>query len=276
MTGDMAQPSVPDSKWSGLGLRVVTGALLAPPILFALYAGPPYSDVLLAALAGISAWEWARLCRGGQWDLTVSVAVASAVLSIGIAALGAPAVAVWLLAAGTMAILLIAGRSGSQADAAWASLSVAYVGPSFLAFLWLRGAGDEGFWTILWLIFVVWATDVGAYFAGRQIGGPKLWPAVSPKKTWAGLIGGMLVAAAVGAAFSYLEFGPATALALASAALAIIAQLGDLFESGLKRRFGVKDSSALIPGHGGLLDRVDGLISVTLAYAAYRFLVAGA
>ena len=276
MTGDMAQPPARDSKWSGLGLRVVTGALLAPPILFALYAGPPYSDVLLAVLAGIAAWEWARLCRGGTWDLSVSVAIASTVLSIAIAALGAPAVAAWLLAAGTMAVLLIAARSESQANAAWAGLSVAYIGPAFLAFQWLRGAGDEGFWTILWLVMLVWATDVGAYFAGRQIGGPKLLPAVSPKKTWAGLIGGMLAAAGIGATFAYAQSGPVAAIAMASAALAIIAQLGDLFESGLKRRFGVKDSSALIPGHGGLLDRVDGLISVTLAYAAYRFLVTGA
>ena len=174
--------------------------------------------------------------------------------------------------------LPLSARAGSQADAAWTSLGVAYIAPAFLAFQWLRGQGDDGLWTVLWLVALVWGTDIGAYFAGRQFGGPKLLPAVSPKKTWAGLGGGMLAAAGVGLVAAELggelAAGPGWVLALASAALAIVAQLGDLFESSLKRRFGVKDSSALIPGHGGLLDRIDGLISVAPVYGAYRVMAA--
>lgn len=267
MTGDMARRSAP-GKWSGLGLRVLTGALLAPPVLLTLYAGPPYSDALLIAAGGVAAWEWARLCRGGQWDLSVGLAIGSVALSIAVAAAGVPSVATWLAAAGAMAVLVYAARGQPQADAAWTSLSVAYIAPAFLAFQWLRGQGDEGFWTVLWLMALVWATDVGAFFAGRLIGGPKLLPAVSPKKTWAGLFGGMLAAAAIGLCAAALGGGAALRLALGSAALALVAQLGDLFESGLKRRFGAKDSSGLIPGHGGLLDRIDGLIAVSLVYGA--------
>ena len=287
MTEDMARRSA-QARWSGLGLRVLTGALLAPPVLLAVYLGPPYSDALLIVAGGIAAWEWTRLCRQGHWDLCVSIAVASVVLSVAAAASGAPTVAGWLAAAGAMAVLLCAARKGAQAEAAWASLGVAYLAPAFLAFQWLRGQGDgglgnggladEGLWTVMWLIALVWATDVGAYFAGRQLGGPKLLPAVSPKKTWAGLGGGMLAAAGVGLVAAELgrgvSVGPGWALALASAALAIVAQLGDLLESSLKRRFGVKDSSALIPGHGGLLDRIDGLLSVVLVYGAYRVMAA--
>jgi phosphatidate cytidylyltransferase len=123
----------------------------------------------------------------------------------------------------------------------------------------------------MWLMLVVWATDSFAYFAGRIIGGPKLAPRLSPKKTWAGLLGGMAGAAVISTGYALYYLPNWVALALAAAALAVVAQLGDIFESALKRRYGVKDSGTLIPGHGGVLDRVDGLVTVGVVAAIIGF-----
>jgi len=120
---------------------------------------------------------------------------------------------------------------------------------------------------LLWLLFVVWATDIAAYFVGRGIGGPRLAPGISPGKTWAGLAGGMLGAAVVGGAVAAASGGPAGLAVMVALVLAVVAQAGDLFESFLKRRAGLKDSGTLIPGHGGVLDRLDGLLFAAPAYA---------
>ncbi len=145
------------------------------------------------------------------------------------------------------------------------------------ALLWLRHQPASGRETILWVLACVWATDVGAYFVGRAAGGAKLAPRISPGKTWSGLIGGMAWAAAASAAMGYVfDLGHTVSLAVVGAVLAVVAQAGDLLESAAKRRVGVKDSGRLIPGHGGLLDRVDGLIAVLVAVGAARFVAGGA
>ncbi len=261
-------------RWSGLGLRVLTGAILAPLILLAIYAGPPYSDALLAVAGGAAAWEWVRLCqsRDEPWDWASGLAAASVAVSLLAAAVGLFDAALWLTAAGAMAVLLTAARGGGEGDAAWSALGVAYIAPAFLSFQWLLGQAEGGLWAAFWLVAVVWGTDVGGYFAGRSIGGPKLMPAVSPKKTWAGLVGGMIAAAGAGACAAWLGDVDVLGLAAASAALAVVAQAGDLFESSLKRRYGVKDSGVLIPGHGGILDRIDGFLAVSLVYGGYRMI----
>jgi phosphatidate cytidylyltransferase len=181
------------------------------------------------------------------------------------------AAAGWLIAAGVMAVLFGAGRD-DQADGAWLGVGVAYVGAACLAFLWLRHDPANGLAIVFWLLAVVWSTDIGAYFAGRIIGGPKLAPSISPKKTWAGLGGGMLAATVAGLIAAKVGGDEPLRLGAASAALAIAAQAGDLFESSLKRRYGVKDSSALIPGHGGVLDRIDGLLAVALVFGGVSFM----
>jgi len=263
-------------KWSGLGLRVLTGVILAPLLLLAIYAGPPYSDALLVVSGGVAAWEWARLCRdrrqSAPWDWGASLAAASVAAALLAAAVGLFDAALWLTAAGAMAVLLWVARNSRDGDAAWSALGVVYIAPAFLFFQWLIGQTDGGLWTGFWLIAVVWGTDVGAYFAGRAIGGPKLMPAVSPKKTWAGLAGGMAVAAGAGAVAASLGEAEMLGMTAASAALAVVAQVGDLFESHLKRRGGAKDSGNLIPGHGGLLDRIDGFLAVSLVYGGYRMI----
>jgi phosphatidate cytidylyltransferase len=126
------------------------------------------------------------------------------------------------------------------------------------------------------VLLVVWVTDIGGYFAGRGIGGPKLWPRVSPKKTWAGAIGGFAASLVVAVGFAVLGLGKTSALLFLAALFSIVSQLGDLFESAVKRRFGVKDSSQLIPGHGGLLDRLDGLVAAVVVAAIFGVLRGGA
>lgn len=158
-------------------------------------------------------------------------------------------------------------------SATWMAAGALYIGLPVAALIWLREQ-DQGRVTAFWLLLVVWTTDVAAYAAGRLIGGWRLMPSVSPNKTWAGLLGGIAGAALVGAALAAVLGFDALLLAGAGAALALVAQGGDLMESAVKRRFGAKDSSRLIPGHGGLLDRIDGLMTAA-PVAAAMCLVAG-
>jgi phosphatidate cytidylyltransferase len=144
-----------------------------------------------------------------------------------------------------------------------------YLAPALVALLWLRAAPSVGLGNVLFVLLLVWASDIGAYVAGRAIGGPKLAPAISPGKTWSGAAGGTLAAIGVGLVAHVLWPGGPVAQSIGVAgALSVLSQIGDLFESGLKRHFGVKDSSRLIPGHGGLLDRLDGVLAAAPAAAA--------
>ena len=156
-------------------------------------------------------------------------------------------------------------------------LAYAYALAALVALLWLRHQPVMGRETILWIVACIWATDIGAYFVGASAGGAKLAPRISPSKTWSGLIGGMAWAAAVSAAMGF-AFGLGTTLSLAAigACLAVVGQIGDLVESAAKRGAGVKDSGNLIPGHGGLLDRVDGLVAVLVVVALVRLTADGA
>ncbi len=258
------------SKWPGLPLRIVSALVLAPPALAALYFGPPYSDMLVCGIGALVAWEWARLCGRGTLGLP-GIALIAAVLMAGItAALGHYSLAGWVIATGTAAAALAATRVRLERPL-WYAIGGAYLGSAVLAFLWLRADPASGRAVILWLVAVVWATDVGAYAAGRSIGGPRLAPGISPGKTWAGLAGGAMAAAVAGIvvalALGSADLGPRELgrIAVASAVLAVVAQVGDLFESHLKRRVGAKDSSNLIPGHGGVFDRIDGLLAAALA-----------
>ena len=240
-----------------LGPRILSALVLAPLMLAAVWVGSPLFDLLMAGVAGIMAWEWGRLCREQEFDRGGKALAFVSALAAAIA-VPAPELALVALAIGGIGLAVFT-RSG------WLTFGVVYVGLPVLSLVWLREAGGMG--VVFWLLALVWATDTGAYAAGRTIGGPKLAPRYSPNKTWAGLGGGMVSAAVVSAGLGLgLEMMPRTLvsgllLALAGAGLAVVAQIGDLFESAVKRRFGVKDSSTIIPGHGGVLDRVDGLIS---------------
>lgn len=158
----------------------------------------------------------------------------------------------------------------------WIALGVVYAVAALLASIVVRLDTVWGFAALMFVLLVVWMTDIGGYFAGRGIGGPKLWPRVSPKKTWAGAIGGLVLSVAVALGFAIGGIGKPVPLIVIAVVLTVLSQLGDLFESAVKRRFGVKDSSQIIPGHGGLLDRLDGYVFAIIAAAAIGFLHGGA
>jgi phosphatidate cytidylyltransferase len=158
----------------------------------------------------------------------------------------------------------------------WSAAGFCYAAAAQLASVLVRKDAAHGFAALFLVLLVVWAADIGGYFAGRGIGGPKLWPRVSPKKTWAGAIGGFAGGLAVAGAFAAAGAGKAGPLLALAAFLSVISQLGDLFESAVKRRFGVKDSSHIIPGHGGLMDRLDGFVAAIVAAAILGFLRGGA
>jgi phosphatidate cytidylyltransferase len=250
-----------------LRLRIVSALVLAPLALGAIWFGGVFLQLLTVLAAIVMAWEWGRLCHGGDLGRSgaavigaVGVAVVCAVF---FGVLGGAATA----AAGALAVLAISRREGER-EAAWLAAGVLWVALPCVILLWLARSEHAGRTTLLWLFAVVWATDIGAYAVGRQVGGPLLAPRWSPGKTWAGLIGGVACAALAGWAIAGL-LGAVSILplVLVSAALAIVEQFGDLAESVAKRRFGVKDASSLIPGHGGLLDRLDGLLAVIPAVA---------
>ena len=218
--------------------------------------------VALAGLAGVAmAWEWTRLTLGrfGAGGLVL------ALMALGVAVLGLiwPVAAPWVVVAAALAAPLLQRADGRSP--LWLLAGAVYIGLPIAAVVWVRVLGRE---TLFWLLGVVWATDIGAYAAGRAIGGPKLMPRVSPKKTWAGLAGGVASAAAVGGVAASYTGLPWPALVAISGGLAVVAQAGDLAESSVKRYFGVKDSSGIIPGHGGVLDRLDGLLAAAPVVAA--------
>lgn len=257
--------------------RISAGALLGTVAVGDVLLGGWFFAVLVLAAVVVMATEWARLAayrdpavrRYVLWPSLVIPAMA-----IIIAMYEATGAALLFLAFGCIATAALARLY--RAPVARTAGGVLYIGLPAVSLLWLRNSLEHGATIVLWLFFVVWATDTFAYFAGRAIGGPRLAPRLSPKKTWAGLGGGMLGAAVVGGLFALAREGAVLWASALAAALAVVAQMGDLFESWLKRRADVKDSGDLIPGHGGLLDRVDGLLFAAPAFAAAILLSAPA
>jgi phosphatidate cytidylyltransferase len=245
-----------------LRLRVASALVLAPLPVGAIWFGWPWLPLLTAAAAAVMAWEWGRLCRGGDFGRTGVVLVAVVLVAVAAASLASTRLALGTAVVGA-GLVLWAARKTKDADPQWTAFGAIWVALPCVCLLWLARDGLVGRATLLWLLAVVWATDIGAYAAGRTFGGPRLAPRWSPSKTWTGLAGGIVCAALAGwATAAWLGISPGLPLAVVSAGLAIVEQFGDLAESVAKRRFGVKDSSGLIPGHGGLLDRLDGLLAV--------------
>lgn len=266
-----APPARPGIR-SGLRERVLSAIVLVALAGAGLFSGREAFEIMVAVCGAILAWEWTRLVGQGRFGLS-GIVVALAVLACGLAAaIARPGLGLALAFVGAASVLAFAAYRGRD-HKRWLAVGPVYIGLPVVCLIWLRGTEGAGLAAILWLMASVWATDTGAYFAGRAIGGPKLAPRFSPNKTWAGLFGAMASSAAVGwGAASLAPDGPGeAALALAGAVLAVVAQAGDLLESGIKRRFGAKDSSALIPGHGGLFDRVDGLLTAASAFALFQW-----
>jgi phosphatidate cytidylyltransferase len=252
---------------SDLGTRAIVAVVLIALAAIALWAGGLGFWLVIAAVALLMLAEYAGLSgvslrekRLAQYALTVPLAIMAPGLAAGpgFLALGLVFGAAFFVAAATRKGQLAAG--------------VLYAGLPALALVALREHPSHGMLYTFWAMALVWACDTGAYFAGRAIGGPKLAPLISPNKTWAGFFGGVATAGAF-AALLVIGFGLPVILALATPFLAMLAQVGDLFESHLKRCAGVKDSGNLLPGHGGILDRLDGLVAVA-PFAALLVLVA--
>ncbi|MCS6891645.1 MAG: phosphatidate cytidylyltransferase [Rhodovarius sp.] len=250
--------AAPPGRWRDLRLRLATTAVLLPAAVLCIWwGGWWFAGLLLLCLAGLG-WEWARLCGAGPVSAPGLLLPAAAVGAGALASLGFIGAALLLLPPAAA----LAWRSGRALPRGFLAAGVLYLGLAGVALAALRADPEAGQANVLFLFAVVWASDSAAYLTGRRVGGPRLWPAISPGKTWSGAAGGLLGAAAVGAVAAVLSPGIGWMQAvLVAALLGVVSQAGDLLESGLKRRFGAKDSSALIPGHGGLLDRLDGVLA---------------
>jgi phosphatidate cytidylyltransferase len=255
-----------------IGLRVASALVLAPAAILAIWLGGVWLLGLMIVAGGLLATEWAMMSAPAHWRASaaaVGLALAAAMLAVFAHQLSLSLV---LLVFGAVAAaLFVRSRGAEPVDAAY---GVFYIGWPAVLLIWLRSApGVEGFGWLVLTFGITWASDIAAYLVGSLVGGPKLWPRFSPKKTWSGFIGGLLAGVLAGGLIGPIVdltglWGPLLGLAAALATMA-----GDLWESALKRRFGVKDAGKLIPGHGGLLDRVDGLMFAVVVVACARLLV---
>lgn len=258
---------------SDLKPRLIAGAAMAAVSLALTFAGPAPFALLVALVGLLMCWEWGRVVRSEDWGVALGVHGAAIAAAVALAASGHVMPALGAVVVGA-ALLLLAPLTERRAMSA---LGVIYVGLPAVALLWFRGDADLGLLAVLFVFVVVWTSDIAAFAAGRSIGGPKLWPRVSPNKTWSGFLGGVGATAMGGALFA--QFVPGSSglrLALVALALAVVAQAGDLAESAMKRWFGVKDSSNIIPGHGGVMDRADSTVAVSIAAALLALLVQAA
>jgi phosphatidate cytidylyltransferase len=250
--------------------RLISGVVLAAGVLAITLAGAIPFSILMGAVGGIVAWEWGRIVRGVDVDLIMTAHIGAVLAAVLLAIMALPGLSLLAIAIGIILVALLSfGRNGVLS-----ATGVAYAALPAVALIWLRFDELYGAYAVLFVILVVAAADTAAYFSGRLIGGPKLWPQVSPNKTWAGFIGAVVAGGLAGLLFGVWLTGASPRwLAMLGAGLAVVAQAGDLAESALKRKFGAKDASSLIPGHGGFMDRADGVIAAGLAAAVIAALL---
>lgn len=271
MTEHEAAPAAVTGRDShNLLMRIVAALVLAPLAIVTAYAGGWFwAGLVTLATVGLYL-EWLTVVNAAR-DLRVVVSGSVALAIAGwFLAAGHLQIVLMILALGLLAVALLSGgRRG------WTTAGFLYAAAAQTASVLVRLDEPQGLVALIFVLLVVWGTDIGGYFAGRGIGGPKLWPRVSPKKTWAGALGGFAASLAIAAGFAGLGFGKLLPVLVLAAVLSIASQLGDLFESAVKRRFGVKDSSHIIPGHGGLMDRLDGYVAAILVAAVFGVLRGG-
>ena len=255
---------------SNLWMRVLAAAVMAPLAILLAWAGG-WFWAALATLAAIGMYvEWLSIVGTQQSRLAASGVAALLIAGICLA-LEHHGGALIVYGIGLVAVVLL-----TRGDRRWPVSGLLYAAVAQIAAVLVRQDPVWGWSALLFVMLVVWATDIGGYFAGRTIGGPKLWVRVSPKKTWAGAIGGLTGSLIVAAGFAASGIGRMVSMLLLAAVLSVVSQLGDLFESAVKRRFGVKDSSHLIPGHGGVLDRIDGFVAAIVLAAIIGVMRGGA
>ncbi|MDU1695089.1 MAG: phosphatidate cytidylyltransferase, partial [Bradyrhizobium sp.] len=254
---------------SNLLLRIAAALVLVPLALGAAYAGGVFWTALVTLVAVGLYLEWLMVV-GEVRAVRVSVIGALAIAAVGVClAFGLVDVAAVVLGLGLALVAALAAGHRS-----WAATGFIYAAAAELASVLVRLDVTEGWHALVLVFLVVWSSDIGGYVAGRGIGGPKLAPRISPNKTWAGAIGGFGTSLLAAACWALAGAGGLMAMVVLAAVLSIVSQLGDLFESAVKRHFGVKDSSHIIPGHGGLLDRLDGYVAA-IVFAAILGLLRG-
>ncbi|HWV54880.1 phosphatidate cytidylyltransferase [Pseudorhodoplanes sp.] len=253
--------STPSAR--NLWLRVASAVVLAPLAIGAAWFGDWPFTVFWGAAAMAVWWEWIGLVEPSGRNVLLATGVCALLLQAILFETGNLSSAFMIVALGVLAGIVTAGKQAPTVAG-----GVVYASALLMATIIVRSDAKFGFAAILFLYAIVWGTDIGGYFAGRAFGGPKLAPAISPKKTWSGAMGGTIVAiaAAIGIAAMFSIRNPLMVGAVALV-LSIASQCGDLFESWLKRHFDVKDSSGLIPGHGGVMDRLDGFIFAAVTAA---------
>lgn len=240
------------SKTSSIVKRIVTALVLVPVTVGVLYAGYPYVQVMALVFGGMMAWEWSNMVPNkgnGTYGIVYALTVAAAIFATSpwavAAVVAGSAVLVWIKTRGEFRRHLL-------------TLGVLYISIGIGSLVWLYG--QVGFLDTMWFLLMVWGVDTGGYVVGSTLKGPKLAPKISPNKTWSGLLGGMAFSGLVCWGYAFLFGADDWRFAVAGALLAVIEQVGDLIESAIKRHLGIKDSSSLIPGHGGVFDRIDGMI----------------
>jgi len=267
---DIAAPAAAQAKPSRTGdlkVRVLSALVMAPIVLGAVWAGGWVFHALIAFGSVIAVSEWTSIVPSARRLPARLMATIGILVALMVQIVASPAAGLGAAAAFAVLTAIVGGGS----DRGLLGFGVLYVAVGMAGLMWLRDLPDSGLSLFLFVLFAIWATDIGAYAAGRSIGGPKLAPRISPKKTWAGLIGGMVASALFGwlVALAFGAARPDIALAV-GAATAVVGQAGDLFESAVKRRYNVKDSGQLIPGHGGILDRIDGLLAAAPVLALFH------
>ena len=250
--------------------RVVSAAVLAPIVLLCTYAGGWLFLALCAVAAGGILWEWAALVARQAYSRILAPGLAALLGAAALIGEGLPGTAFAVIAIGAVLAGVLPAvwprDERASASALWAAGGVIYAGAALLGPALLRRDPELGLTALLFLFATVWITDIFAYFCGRVIGGLALWPRVSPNKTWAGAAGGLAGGVAAGVAVAYASgLGSPGTLAVMALMLSVLAQAGDLLESAIKRHFDAKDTSRLIPGHGGLMDRLDGFLVAAFA-----------
>ena len=272
----MASPSEAHRIGAGLWPRLLSALCFGPLVLAVFYIGPPLSDLGLALAGGLMMWEWLRLTGAvtgwrSQWSWLALLPALVVLCAVG-------HLPVWALLAVPLGLIvafsLQTPAGGPTAfPRLWLLAGLAYVSIPLLGLQWIRNQTESGMVLVFLLFACVWVSDSAAYFVGKTVGGPKLFPRTSPKKTWSGGIAGVLAGAVAWliGMMLYAE-GSVIVFALIGVLLSLVCVCGDYVESALKRRFGVKDSGRLIPGHGGILDRVDGLMFAAVVLAIISLL----
>jgi phosphatidate cytidylyltransferase len=253
-------------------LRLASALVLAPLAIATAYAGG-WVFGLFWGIAAIGIWwEWNALVSGAHNRLLFVLGAATLALAFGLTENGMVRTPILIVGLGALG----AGVFAQAERRTWATGGLIYAGALLIAPIVLRRDADYGFIALVLLFAIVWTTDILGYFTGQAIGGPKLAPKISPHKTWSGAIGGLVGAAIVGIVVTKLaRLENTLAVTVIAMLLSIVAQAGDLFESAVKRRFGAKDASQLIPGHGGLMDRLDGFVAAAVVGALIGMLREG-